>query len=243
MTKRDRIVLGVLAVVAVMAAAWMLAIKPKREEASQLADSAQQAQQRRDTALASLANAKQARADFADAQIGIARLGKAVPTNEDIATLVFQLERSARGAGIDFRSVRLESTSTDTGASGNGAASAIKPVPFKLTFEGGFFDLRRFVRHANSFARMREGKYVSVRGRLISIEGVSLVAGPKGFPELKAQITANAYSAPAPSQPAATSATGTTAAAGSAAAPATAGTPAASTTPAAPATPSTEVAR
>ena len=243
MTKRDRIVLGVLAVVAVMAAAWMLAIKPKREEASQLADSAQQAQQRRDTALASLANAKQARADFADAQIGIARLGKAVPTNEDIATLVFQLERSARGAGIDFRSVRLESAGADTGSPQSGAAVAIKPVPFKLTFEGGFFDLRRFVRHANSFARMREGKYVSVRGRLISIEGVSLVAGPAGFPELKAQITANAYTAPAPSQPAATPATGTTAAAGSTAAPATAGTPAASTTPDAPSTPSSEVAR
>jgi Tfp pilus assembly protein PilO len=242
-TKRDRIVLGILAVVAVMAASWMLAIKPKREEASQLADTAAQAQERRDTALASLANAKQARADFAEAQIGIARLGKAVPSDQDIATLVYQLERSARGAGIDFRSVRLEAATVDTSGNQNGAAAAIKPVPFKLIFEGGFFDLRRFVRHANSFARMREGKYVSVRGRLISIEGVSLVAGPNGFPELKAQITANAYSAPAPTQSAATPATGTTAAAGTAAAPATAGTPAASTTPSTPSTPSTEVAR
>jgi Tfp pilus assembly protein PilO len=237
-TKRDRIMLTVVAAVAVMAAAWMLAIKPKREEASQLADSAQQAEQRRDTALASLANAKQARADFAEAQIGIARLGKAVPANEDIATLVFQLERSARAAGIDFRSVRLESVAEDTSESAKGA---IKPVPFKLIFEGNFFDLRRFVRHANSFARMRKGKYVSVRGRLISIEGVSLLAGPNGFPGLKAQLTANAYSAPAPTQAAATPATGTTAAAGSTA-PST-GTPAASTTPAAPSTPSTEVAR
>jgi hypothetical protein len=238
-TQRDRIMLGVIATVVVIAAAWMLAIKPKREEAASLAEQVTQAEQRRDTALATLANAKQARAKFAEAQIGIARLGKAVPADEDVATLVFQLERSARKAGIDFRSVRLEGQpadpTPDTGA-GTGqpnGATDIKKVPFKLVFEGGFFDLRRFIDHANSFARMRDGKYVSVRGRLIAIEGVSLVAGPDGFPSLKAQITATAYSAPAPKLPTAGGSTSTTAATGAA------GTPATAVTPAVPATPAT----
>ena len=237
MTKRDRIMLSVVAAVAVLGAAWMLAIKPKRQEASQLADQASQAQERRDAALASLANAKQARAEFADAQIGIARLGKAVPTDEDVATLVFQLEGSARRAGIDFRSVRLDqvgaAATAQTGAATGQSTGAtdIKKVPFSLTFEGEFFDLRRFIDHANSFARMRDGKYVSVRGRLLEIEGVSMVAGSKGFPQLKAQITANAYTAPAPQVP-----TSAAAAAAGGASTATAATPAAATT-------STEVTR
>ena len=245
MTKRDRIMLSVLATVAVIAAAWMLAIKPKREEATQLADQAAQAQQRRDAALSSLANAKQARAEFAEAQIGIARLGKAVPTDEDIATLVFQLQGSARKAGIDFRAVRLEqaaaATTPQTGTGAAKPAGDVKKVPFKLIFEGDFFDLRRFIDHANSFARLRDGKYVSVRGRLIEIQGVSMVAGPDGFSTLKAQLTATAYSAPAPEAPtggaATTGATGSTATpAGSTPAPATSGTPASNTT-------ATEVAR
>jgi hypothetical protein len=239
-TQRDRIMLSVIAAVAVIAAAWMLAIKPKREDASALAEQVTQAEQRRDTALATLANAKQARAKFADAQIGIARLGKAVPADEDIATLVFQLERSAREAGIDFRSVRLEgdaSNPTPDAGAGTGqpdASADIKKVPFKLTFEGGFFDLRRFIDHANSFTRMRDGKYVSVRGRLIAIEGVSMLASSDGFPSLKAQITASAYSAPAPKLPTAGGATA------SSATTTAGGTPATAVTPAVPATPATQ---
>jgi len=234
-TKRDRIMLSVVGAVAIIAAAWMLAIKPTREEATSLADQAAQAQQRRDAALASLANAKQARAEFADAQIGIARMGKAVPTDDDVATLVFQLEGSARKAGIDFRSVRLEQSGTPTqepsaASAPQPAGANVKKVPFKLVFEGEFFDLRRFIDHANSFARLRDGKYVSVRGRLLEIEGVAMTAGPDGFPSLKAQLTVTAYSAPAPEAP-----TGAAATAGATAG-ATTATPASATTP-------TEVAR
>jgi hypothetical protein len=242
-TQRDRIMLGVVVAVAILVGSFMLAIKPKRQEASQLAEQATQAQQRRDTALASLANAKQARADFAEAQISIARLGKAVPADDDVATLVFQLERSARKAGIDFRAVRLEAAGTDptpssgAGTAKPGGATDITKVPFKLTFEGRFFDLRRFIEHAKSFTGMKKGKYVSVRGRLLTIEGVSLAASSAGFPDIKAQIAAVAYTAPAPASPI-TASTGAATPAASAAAPATAsGTPASDTQT------STEVAR
>jgi hypothetical protein len=232
-TKRDRIMLSVVVAVAIVAAAWMLAIKPTRQDAADLADQASQASERRDAALASLANAKQARAQFAEAQIGIARMGKAVPTDEDIATLVFQLQGSARKAGIDFRSVRLDqvaaTTTPQTGTTAPKPAADVKKVQFKLIFEGSFFNLRRFIDHANSFARMRDGKYVSVRGRLIQIDGVSMTAAPDGFPSLKAQLTATAYSAPAPEAPAAATTTGATTGA-------TTATPASATT-------STEVAR
>jgi hypothetical protein len=219
-TTRDRIMLGVVVAVAVLAGAWMLAIKPKREEASQLADQALQAAERRDTALASLANAKQAREQYAEAQLGIVRMGRAVPADDDIATLVFQLDRSARKAGIDFRAVRLDATGTNpTPDAGAGTdkpkgATDVTKVPFKVTFEGRFFELRRFIDHARTFTRLKKGKYVSVRGRLISIEGVSLTAAQGGFPAITAQITAAAYTAPKPATPApSTAAAGTTPAA------------------------------
>lgn len=226
MTQRDRIMLGVIAAVAVLAASWMLAIKPKRQEASDLADQAAQAQQRRDAAVSALATAKQARDEFATAQASIARMGKAVPTDDDVATLVFQLERSAAKAGIDFRSVELTgSASNPTPSSGPGTAApagGVTDVPFNLTFEGEFFELRRFLDHIKSFAKA-EGEKLDIRGRLMAVEGVSLIAGEGGFPNIKAQIAAKAYQAPAPS------AAGAAGAAGGAAAGAAPG--AAGTTP------------
>jgi Tfp pilus assembly protein PilO len=202
-TQRDRIMLGVIATVAVLAAAWMLAIKPKRAEVGRLTEQATQAQVRRDTALATLANAKQARQQFAGAQIAVARMGKAVPTSDDIATVVYQLEGTARKAGIDFRSLSLDASGSDpTPTAGAGTAAPdgeqLTKVPFKLTFEGKFFELRRFINLVHSFTRTKKGKYLSVRGRLFTIDGVSLVAGRAGFPDITAKIIANAYTAAAP---------------------------------------------
>lgn len=231
MTQRDRIMLGVIAAVAVLAASWMLAIKPKRQEASELADKAAQAQERLDAATLALASAKQARENFAVAQAKIARMGKAVPADDDVATLVFQLERSAVRAGIDFRSVALDSTAanpTPSSGPGTGApAGTVTNVPFKLSFEGGFFELRQFLDHIKSFAKA-DGDTLDIRGRLLAVEGVSLVAAEDGFPNIKATISATAYEAPAPSAtPEATGVAG--AATGDAAAPDSSGAAAATT--------------
>ena len=231
MTQRDRILLGVIGLLAVLAASWMLAIKPQREEASALADQAAAAQQRLDAATAALASAKQARADYADAQRTVARVGKAVPAEDDTATLLYLLERSARKAGIDFRNIDLSAGGGDpTPASGAGTdapTGGIVAVPFKVTFEGGFFDLRRFMTLVRSFTTF-DGERVKVNGRLISIDGVSLAASRHGFPDIKAQISATAYTAPAPTA-------ADTGAAGAApgapgAAPESSGTPAPATT-------------
>ena len=205
MTQRDRIMLGVIALVAVLAGSWMLAIKPKRNEASDLAGQAAAAQERRDAATTALASAKQARADYAEAQKTVARVGKAVPADDDIATLVYQLERSAVKAGIDFRTIDLSSGGSPTPASGAGTeapAGGVTAVPFEVSFEGGFFDLRRFLTLVKSFTRV-DGETVDVRGRLLSVDGVSLAASRKGFPNIKAEIKASAYTAPVPTAAAA----------------------------------------
>jgi Tfp pilus assembly protein PilO len=238
--------LSVIAAVAVVAAVFMLAIKPKREEASELATQATQAQTRLDAALASLANAKQARARFAEAQVGIARLGKAVPTDEDTATIVYQLEQTARAAGINFRSLAVDAAgSNPTPASGAGTAdpagaAAFTKVPVQLKFTGSFFELRRFIDHVNSLTKMKKGKYVSAKGRLFSVDGVALDAAPTGFPQIVAKLVVTAYTAPAPDVAKPTTAAASGGTTTSAAAP---GTTASSPTASANTPPSSEVAR
>ena len=65
-------------------------------------------------------------------------------------------------------------------------------MPFAFVFNGTFFDMERFMHEVQGFVRVK-GKSVDVRGRLLSIDGFSLSAGPDGFPSVKATIAATAY--------------------------------------------------
>ena len=65
-------------------------------------------------------------------------------------------------------------------------------MPFSFVFSGTFFDMERFFGDVQSFVRV-DGKNVNVDGRLLSIDGFGLVAGPGGFPNVKANIVATAY--------------------------------------------------
>ena len=83
------------------------------------------------------------------------------------------------------------------------AASALPPgatvgsagfptMPFSFVFSGTYFDMERFFGDVQSFVKVN-GKQVDADGRLLSIDGFSLVAGPGGFPNVKASVSATAY--------------------------------------------------
>jgi hypothetical protein len=225
-TTRDRFVLSVVIVAATGAAAWFLAIAPKREEAADLGAQVAQAQARRDAA-AGGASADQIRATYRKDYATIARLGKAVPPRADVASLVFQLEAAARAAKVDFRSVTVQdppktapsASSSSSSAAEPGkapatpakAASDVEAQPFTFSFEGKFAGLRRLLAVIDRFARLDHGK-LAVRGRLLTIDSVVMTAGRRQLPWVKADITAKAYVADLPAAlPAARSATQVTA--------------------------------
>jgi len=77
-------------------------------------------------------------------------------------------------------------------------------VPFSFTFDGGYAEMQRFLKAVHGLAKSKRGQ-ISVKGRLMTIDGFSLAAGPDGFPRLQALVSATAYVMPEPT--AATSAT------------------------------------
>ena len=89
-------------------------------------------------------------------------------------------------------------------------------MPFSFVFSGTFFDMERFFGDVQSFVRV-DGKEVDANGRLLSVDGFSLVAGPGGFPNVKANVVATAYLRTAADDDTSTAGTGAaaTAAAGS----------------------------
>jgi hypothetical protein len=107
MTQRDRIVVMVVIGLVALGGFWMLALKPKRKEASDLGQQLEQAHQRVDTAHAEVTAGEAARARYARNYSTVARLGKAVPVDDDVPSLVYQLDSTAKETGVDFRRVKL----------------------------------------------------------------------------------------------------------------------------------------
>jgi Tfp pilus assembly protein PilO len=79
-------------------------------------------------------------------------------------------------------------------------------VPFSFTFDGGYAEMQRFLKAVHGLAKSKRGQ-ISVKGRLMTIDGFSLAAGPDGFPRLQALVSATAYVMP---EPAATTTSATT---------------------------------
>jgi hypothetical protein len=243
-TARDRTVLMVLGVIAVLAAFWFALLAPERKDAKDLDAKLTTAQQRLDTANQTAAAAEQSRRTYASDYATVARLGKAVPVDDDVPALIYQLQHASDAAHVDFRSIQLSAgggssaaaattpstpagevaaaakeqndgspssssasqpasgaTATQTAAATLPPGASVGPagfptMPFDFRFNGGFFHLEDFLRKVDAFTKVA-GDRVRVRGRLLTVDGISLGAGPKGFPQMTANIHATAYLLPA----------------------------------------------
>ncbi len=103
MTTRDRTVIIVVGVLVAIAASWLLVIGPKRSEASKLGSEVSAAESKVSNAQATLAQDEAARASFARAYSEIARLGEAVPADDDVPSMLYQIQSAASLAHVDFR--------------------------------------------------------------------------------------------------------------------------------------------
>jgi Tfp pilus assembly protein PilO len=222
MTSRDRKILLGLALVLLLAGFWFVAIKPKRGEAKALDAQIATQQSRLETAQATIATGVKAKAQNAGDQAVVAKLGQAVPADEDLPSLLFDLDAVAGESHVDFRGV---SRGSSTGAAAAApattdpttAAAALPPgavvgtagiatLPFAFNFTGSFFSLERFLGDVQDFVQARDGR-IAVHGRLLSIDGVSLVPAANDLSKITANVAATAYLAPDDKAASATSAT------------------------------------
>jgi hypothetical protein len=217
MTARDRRVIAVVLSLAVIVAAWLLVIQPKRTEASSLGKQITTAQQQLNTAKAQVATETADEHAYPQNYASVARLGEAVPADDDSGSLIYQLQAAAQKAGIDFRSLVLApaaggtaptpATSTATTSTSSSSSSATLPpgvavgpagfpvLPFTFTFNGNFFNLANFFGRLQHFVVVT-GQRIHVSGRLMTLNSISLAPGPMGFPQITATISATTYLEP-----------------------------------------------
>ncbi len=107
MKRSDRTIVIVLPVIALVVAFWMLVLSPKREEASKLDDEVAALEAEVAQAEQTADIAEQARANFDEDYQKVVTLGKAVPEDDDTASLITQISGVAEDAHVDFRSLLL----------------------------------------------------------------------------------------------------------------------------------------
>jgi hypothetical protein len=251
--RNNKILVAVIAAAALAAAFWFLALSPKRKEAADLQTKITAKQGELQQAQSQIATYTKARDSYKADYAVLARLGKAVPADDDIRSFMVQLNSAADTTHVDFAKLDVGGasgssssstpTTTTTTTSGSGAlapppgtvsvgSSGISAMPFQLTFGGDYFNLTHFFARLDRFVSVHN-QHVSASGRLLRVESITITPSTGGWPTMTALVAAATYLV-APS-----GADGATPS-GGAAATSTPATPA--STPTTPTTPSTTTA-
>ncbi len=197
MTLRDRLMITVVLVAVLIAGGWFLVLSPQRDEADQL--DAQIATQKGDlnTALGQIAAGLAAKHGYAHAYATVARLGVAVPSDDNVPSLLLQVQQAATAAKVDFRVLKVgqasaaaapaptpPAASTSTPASGSTTTTAAAPTPAATTplppnaavGTAGFPTMPFDFQFTGSFFRLsdfvgRLQRFLVVRNRSVAVSG------------------------------------------------------------------------
>jgi hypothetical protein len=190
---------------------WHVLLAPKRAEANRLATKQQTAQAQIAQAQATLDTYKKAQSAYAANYTDVVRLGKAVPADDDVRSLMLQLDTSASRSGVDFSDFQLSSTSSSSATPNAAAAAAtaklppgavevgsagFAELPFQFAFQGTYDGLESFFDRLERMVAVKD-QHVDVSGRLLRVESIAIAPHGDGFPNLEATITAASYVAPA----------------------------------------------
>ena len=209
MSLRIKMVVALVAVVVAAAAFYNLALAPSYQRASELQTKIEASEATLQEARTQARSLESLKANYSSDYTTLAGLGKAVPADDDMRSLLVQINTAAKRSRVDFRAITLQAgaaaaTPTSGSAAATQAAVATLPpgasvgaaglptMPFTFEFEGSFFDVSGFLARLERFVTAK-GDRLEVRGRLLTIDGFSLVPSDKGFPSVTATLAATAY--------------------------------------------------
>jgi Tfp pilus assembly protein PilO len=192
--------------IAILAALWMLAISPKREERAQVKANVTAQEARLQTAQTQLASFEAAKKAFPAKLAELKQLDKAVPSRGAISSLLRQLQRRAKVRHSNLQLVALKAGGVAPAAAGATEQKPVTPgatvgpdglaaLPFTFEFTGEYFDLRDILATVRRSVSVRKDK-IKVGGRLLTIDGLSFTRTDPTSSQTKATLNATAYIAP-----------------------------------------------
>jgi Tfp pilus assembly protein PilO len=191
--KPAAIALVVAGLLVVALAGYLLLISPQRSKSADLAHEGEAIAAQIDAlriANAQVRNVEPIR--VAD----LFRVSKAMPTTDDMPSVLLELNRIARETGIRFESITPQDPAD---------AGGYLRRPIDLVFDGNFYELSDFLYRLRSLVRVRGGQ-LEATGRLFSVNSLNFTESEREFPRIKATLNISAYvygtgATPAPAQP------------------------------------------
>jgi hypothetical protein len=210
-SQSKKVMIGALAAIAAAAAFWFLALTPQREEAARLDVDIAAKQAEVDQSVAQLATYAEAKDNYKVNYTTMTRVGKAVPADDDVRSLLVQINDAADRAKVDFQAINIGGgtsaapDATETAATPGALAPApgavkvgsagFSAMPFSFGFAGSYFRLSDFLNRLEDFVTVTN-RDVDVTGRLLLLGSISLTAEQGDLRNLKAQVGAASYLAP-----------------------------------------------
>jgi hypothetical protein len=225
MSSSNRIIVAMLAIVALAVVFWMMLLSPKKEEVSKLDKQVVQQEESLSLHRSEVELGLAAQKAFPVAYQQLVVLGKAAPADDETASLLVQLNRIAEDSKVRFETFELSPASggeaeapapppapepgqsasypspTEVSASTMPLGASIGPaglavMPYTLTFKGSFFHVADFIHGLDKLVRTKNEE-VEVTGRLITINGFNLTEDQsRGFPDLEASFTVTTFLVP-----------------------------------------------
>ncbi len=203
MTLRDRLVLTAVIMLAVVGASWVLVVSPERKKATELSTQVVAAKAQLSTAEGKLNTARQAQARYSSAYASIVSLGKAVPTSQEVPSLIYELSQASKKKSVDFQSITVGSGSASAASAASSAAATstgFAQFPFTFVFSGSYSGLEHMLRQLSDLATLTPAGTLQVNGRLLTIQSVRLSPNSESTgkrSQLTADVIATAYQLPA----------------------------------------------
>jgi Tfp pilus assembly protein PilO len=222
MTSTNRAIVAALVLAVLAFVFWTQLLSPKREEAKKLGTQVETLETSLVQHNAEIAEGEEAKQAFSDEYQRLVVVGKAVPGDDDIASLLVQVNRLADDAGGTFSEIQLSAeggggeelpavptaSGGETPASATEVAASLLPLgatigpaglavmPYSVTFDGDFVQIADFIKGLDSLVKTTDYE-VRVDGRMVTVDGFALEADPdEGFPALKASFALTTYLTP-----------------------------------------------
>jgi Tfp pilus assembly protein PilO len=200
-----------VAVIVVLAAGWLLLVKPQKSKISDYQAQAQTQLQANSVLLTQIEQLQAEQSELPQEQRALQKFSTQIPNDAEEPTLIRQFTTAAHGAGVDLSSIgpgaaTVVSASTASGAQTLGGATAstvgaLNSLPITLSVTGSYPNIESFFESLEKLPRA-----LLVTGFSVSPGGVA--TGATGTNPLTVSITAQVFFTP----PAATTAApGTTA--------------------------------
>jgi Tfp pilus assembly protein PilO len=218
--KSRSFVFAILGIVVLAIVFWVLVLSPKREEAKELGAKVTSLEGSLSQHESEIRQGEEAREQFPTEYQRLVVLGKAVPGDDDTASLLVQVSHIAERTGIEFRDIQLNATGGSTEAPAPAPSAEAEPaspteasasllplgatigpaglgvMPYTLTFNGNFFRIADFIAGIDRLVKTSNAD-VAVDGRLVTLDAFVLKPDPsRGFPALEGTFSVTTYITP-----------------------------------------------